>query len=499
MERVVNNVAWLRFCVVIVGWFPLAVAITLVATNPTSAAEKFPFTAVIATIEASVRSGPSTDFYATEKLAKGSEVEVYRRDASDWYAIRPPNGSFSWVAAQHLELTEDPLLARVINVPVKTRIGSRFSDVHDVEYISLRKGEVVEILGSKKLRSDDVPAERWFRISPPAGEFRWVHADDIKPKSSREPVTEVSVGSDTIETFDLPSGDGKQEDVFSEAKVSDVDHLPPAAGSTETVRAVSYYDDPIAPAPDTAVELREGDSTHVNTVTWQAVAEPADVLSAPEPRTFQDRFGALNVMLSRAVLDEIEEWQFGNVERQAKLLREQANNSEEEDLAEALLAKVQEFQDLKARNARLASSPSHLEVIVAQRDERTRSTATPGKLPPFESDARIPTGPEMPRQVTTVAATATKVGSGLRQTEVVDNSVFDATGLLIAVQSRRADVPKFALTDTRGKITQFVSPNGRTTLNRYLNQRVGILGDVGYVRKLNKMHVVANKVVALKR
>ena len=45
-----------------------------------------------------VRSGPGENYYPTDKLKAGQEVEVYRHDPGGWYAIRPPKGSFSWVA-----------------------------------------------------------------------------------------------------------------------------------------------------------------------------------------------------------------------------------------------------------------------------------------------------------------------------------------------------------------------------------------------------------------
>ena len=109
----------------------------------------FPYRAVVLEDEAPIQSGPEQGFYATDRLVKGAQVEVYRVDNSDWLAIRPPQDSFSWVAAENVELTASGTRVRVINTPAKTRVGSKFSDAHDVEYISLELGEVLELFGTK--------------------------------------------------------------------------------------------------------------------------------------------------------------------------------------------------------------------------------------------------------------------------------------------------------------------------------------------------------------
>src|SRR5262249_30228485 len=57
----------------------------------------------------------------------------------------------------------------IINAPrTVARVGSAFSDVRDVIQVRLDKGEKVELM------SDVAPDSPWCKISPPAGEFRWV-------------------------------------------------------------------------------------------------------------------------------------------------------------------------------------------------------------------------------------------------------------------------------------------------------------------------------------
>ena len=142
--------------------------------------QTFPYKAFIATEEVYVRSGPGQNYYPTDKLAKGQEVEVYRHDPGGWCAIRPPEGSFSWVSSQHAKI-EEGKLAVIADSNVSARVGSKFSDIRDSVQVRLKKGEVVEVLDSKKVGSGNSPSQTWYKISPPAGEFRWVSLKYLEP------------------------------------------------------------------------------------------------------------------------------------------------------------------------------------------------------------------------------------------------------------------------------------------------------------------------------
>ena len=71
-----------------------------------AAAEDFPYTAYIAADKTDVVAGPGHRFYATDRLSRGTKVEIYREEASGWLAIRPPDGSFSWMPAEFVERLE---------------------------------------------------------------------------------------------------------------------------------------------------------------------------------------------------------------------------------------------------------------------------------------------------------------------------------------------------------------------------------------------------------
>ena len=126
----------------------------------------FPYKATVASDDVFVRSGPGQNYYATDKLKHGQEVEVYRHDPGGWCAIRPVDGSFTWVSSHFLKPMKNHL-AVVTEDGVSARVGSRFGNPRDVIQVRLHKGEVVEVIELASRRS-------MVKIAPPSGEFRWV-------------------------------------------------------------------------------------------------------------------------------------------------------------------------------------------------------------------------------------------------------------------------------------------------------------------------------------
>ena len=158
-------------------------ALCWLVANPGLAEEtndpSFPYSAYVDEHGATILSGPDQDFYSTGRLEWGTKVEVFRHD-DDYAAVRPPAGSFSWVPAEAVEATEDTGIVRVIVNDVHTRIGSTFNDDHAAEYVRLRKNELLEVLGQQELsEAAGVDRKSWFKVSPPAGEFRWIRLKSI--------------------------------------------------------------------------------------------------------------------------------------------------------------------------------------------------------------------------------------------------------------------------------------------------------------------------------
>ena len=148
----------------------LACALLACTQADRAAAESSPYQARVIAGGAPVHSGPGDNFYPTDTLTQGDTVEVYREKPGGWLAIRPPAGSYSWVAERDL-MVKDGGLAEVVRDDVASRIGSRLNDRHNAAQVRLKKGESVEVLGE-----ENISGEKWYKIAPPAGEFRWIQA-----------------------------------------------------------------------------------------------------------------------------------------------------------------------------------------------------------------------------------------------------------------------------------------------------------------------------------
>src|SRR5690348_6782522 len=118
----------IRFAFLLAMW-ACAVAEEAIAESP-------PYEARVIVSGAQVQSGPGDNYYPTDNLNQGDAVEVYREKPGGWLAIRPPEGSFSWIAARDLIL-KDSTIAEVAKDDVASRIGSRLNDRHNAAQVRL--------------------------------------------------------------------------------------------------------------------------------------------------------------------------------------------------------------------------------------------------------------------------------------------------------------------------------------------------------------------------
>ena len=274
------------------------------ALQAVAAAQTFPYKAFVTTDDVYVRSGPGDNYYPTDKLKQGQEVEVYRHDPGGWYAIRPPKGSFSWVSGRALQFDRDNL-AKVVEDRVAARVGSRCSDVRDVIQVRLHRGEVVEVFDARRTgASDTASTNTWYKISPPSGEFRWVSGRFIDPQ--------------------FPA-DGLQR------------HLPSAGPAARS----GHADEP------------------QNLVIARLPSEPSDP-GLPIPRRlsaeqYQQELNDLDVELSTMVVEEPSAWEFSELHQRAQSLFNQAETAVERGRARMILVKIVRFDDIKQRYDKLAT------------------------------------------------------------------------------------------------------------------------------------------------
>jgi len=281
-------------------------------------APQFPYKAFVNADEVYVRSGPGEDYYPTDKLRLGQEVEVYRHDPGGWFAVRPPEGSFTWVSARYLDSSKRGV-SRVTGEGVAARVGSRFSDIRDVIQVRLNKGEEVEVLETKTATDKHGEKGVWCRIAPPAGEFRWVSGKYVDPEFPRDGARKASAAEGmTTAAPMIVAQPGLREPPPRPL------HRPP---ERHPVHVSSAAPPPVGPEPEFA-------------------AMPMRNLS---PEGFIEE--AENLELDRSIMlaEETTVWSFENLRPRAEGLAQQAQTAVERGRARLLLNKIARFEDIKRR------------------------------------------------------------------------------------------------------------------------------------------------------
>jgi SH3-like domain-containing protein len=438
---------------------------------PVAGDEFSPYRARVAVVSAPVRSGPGQNFYATDTLGEGDAVEVYRQRADGWCAIRPPEGSFSWVFARHVRMQEGlakegkPRYAEIDKPDVASRIGSRLSEQRNAVQVRLKKGEVVELIGEEQAGS-----ETWYKIAPPAGEFRWIHENHIRrtgpiaselnqsavpSAESANPSSAAELGdlnepqtNESIITTAIPSDESAIQTVAVEEPAAQASPSTTSTEQNETDWRAAPQESTESLAPPPLAPVAAGaESTDANQIVTNKDITPVSA-DAPKTATSAVPVGSsvgrsltqLELRLSRMVSDPTVAWQIEPLRAEAQSLLGQAQSAAERTAIQQTVAKLDRFATIAQRyRALAASSPG----------------ATPGASP------------------------------------------YDAVGTLRPVKSRRPGAPPFALLDDRGQVVSFVSPAAGVNLQPLIGQRIGVTGSRGYIPEFQRTHIAAGHAAPL--
>ncbi len=486
-----------------------------------AADRQMPYKAYVVSDGAYVRSGPGKNYYPTMKLPLGAEVEVYRHDPGGWYAIKPPEESFAWVAARYVETSEDGL-GTITGEQVAARVGSSFSDIRDVIQVRLHEGEVVEILGEKQFTGTS-EAGRWYRIAPPAGEFRWIFgrmvdadymtsgvresAGNTSPLllPPRAPVGLEATANERLEEparlneLQEPRGTGKEVDFavlepavldLSEERIGGTETSPePAGQQANWVASDGEVSDPAEPRPvraeriaahEEAVQSLPSESESGGTEAKKPLgyvspripelnetAEEAPRPVAGRPSLpFGEALERLEFELTGMLAEEPTVWSLTELEIQAQSLLERASTALERGKVRLLLKKIAQSNDVKQRYAKFVDS----EVQLDRREQRLESL----RAEPGSSDSQ---------------------DSGLAPSQAAPR--YDGYGRLGRVVTSDTDAPRYALVDASGKVTCFVTPAPGLNLDNYVGDQIGVVGTSGYIPKRQARHVTAKHVTPL--
>ncbi len=438
-----------------------------------TAEESFPYVGYIDADSAAVHGGPGTDFYATDRLERGSKLEVYRHDPGGWLAVRPPAGSFSWVAAGQLRMTNNEGIAEVAGIDVAAWIGSRVGDVRELRWqVRLEEGELVEVLGVKRFAATDNDAvETYYKVAPPAGEFRWVRARDV----NRQPLEEVA---DLLAERPL--------DVIRDGQTRRVDFQKPA--DAQTGGASESSDGFVARGTSkTATKRTTPTSKNANATapTSSAAATVRESTSLPTETgvdDFDTQLSKVDIELSLMVARDPQTWQLTTLRKQTETLVEAGKSSTERGRARLLLDRVRDFENLQLRSDDVAPSDR------TAQNESSLVRASDGAIDDMgTANTDVPKGK--------VAGTGPSNGE---PDDTIDPK-YDGSGWLMPVHSQNRTAPLYALLNDDGKVLHYISPAPGLNLHRYLRQEVGIRGQRGYIEKLQTPHLTAERVIVLDR
>lgn len=435
-------------------------------------AEIEPYEARVTTPRTLVHSGPGEKFYPTRALSPGDTVEVYREEAGGWLGIRPPKDSFSWVSEKQLK-RQDGNLAEIREDNAASRIGSELSDKRNAVQVRLKQGEGVEILGQ-----DSIEGETWFKIAPPAGEFRWIHAASVERRGS---ISESAPAEESEPAVISASATSESVAIKSEANSASAN--PPVAGTPAT-SGETWRSPPPGRAPASAGATTSqmtapplaplADAVPITSAPASAAATPAAAPSTapataaapsvpPMPAAPQPLAGASDVSrqlteiemrLSRMASAPPQLWNTERLQRDSEQLLAQAQTQADRDAVKATMAKIDQFTTLARR---YQQAPTN--VAAAGQPVSPVADAAPGAP--------------------------------------ADAGRYDAVGILRPVVSKRPGAPQFALVDERGQVATFVTPSPDVNLQPYLGRRVGIAGNRGFIPEFNRAHVTAGRVTPL--
>ncbi|MCH7752446.1 MAG: SH3 domain-containing protein [Planctomycetes bacterium] len=470
----------------------LGVLVGLLAISNASAQEPFPYVAYVVHADSYVRSGPGQRYYPTQQLPQGFAVEVYRHDGDGWCAIRPPEGSFCWVAAHEVRLVE-PNVAEVIAERTVTRVGSTLSPTRSSVQVLLERGERMAVVTGSP--SDD---RNWLRVAPPAGEFRWIAARDL----GRQAPLEVSPPTPSVNAWSRAKGFSASTATSTEPSTAPTtvepnafDHLRQMPGklSVSTLAATV----PAATYDAGRVDIVAGSPADLQLAQFQGQSQGfAPVAEATPPRIrfrglsetlpsytqqeIPERLREIELRLSQIVIEPPLEWQFDQLQLEADSMLQQAESPEARAQLRDLLERIARFQQVRDGYSQISQATS------GQQQYPVPTLGAPvNPMADLVKNVRQ-------RVREDFADPSNKASAG-----TITEPLYDAVGLLKPVVSRRKNAPQYALVDGKGDVVSFVTPTPDLNLKPYVGRRIGVNGTRGFMTEFRRAHVTAGRVTPI--
>ncbi|MFM8735079.1 MAG: hypothetical protein ACKOC8_07800 [Pirellulales bacterium] len=445
----------------------VAVGVTAVFTGGVRAAEvprsspALPLASRVSADHTYLRCGPGDDFYPTERLSSGTELEIWAVDAGGYCAVRPVRGSFSWVLAGDVQMESSaagearPVTGVVITDGAVARVGSQLNDLRHVTQVALEAGERVRVIERARI-TEGRHAGEWLRIEPPAGEFRWARGEDLVLPPELAPAPAVADSA----AVGLAAA-GEALDAIREA------------GSAVT-QAVAEFDapPPSDPAP-AGGGLFAGWLPRGTNVFDRSATTPPPAVSAGAAAASGDELADIDLALSLAVTGPSDAWNLAPLRDRLRQASTRATSQSDRTRAQAIDARLARFEEIQARQRSIAADqprepePLRLGGMWSSLSALGSRPVRPGVLPGGKPAGGQPSWTP-PDQVET-------------------------TGRLATVISRRPDAPRWAVVDEANNVLAFVTPQPGVDLGPLVGQQVSVRGAKGYMPEYKRPYVVASE------
>lgn len=233
------------------------------------------FSIPIAVDAAPIYSGPDENAYQTGVVAKNRFVEVYFRTENGWCAVRPPQGSFSWVNAKFVRL-ENATEGRVVSPggkAVPARVGAATVEKSSIVQVGLKSNQKLKIVDKTTASNGSV----WYKISPPPGEFRWIRdasllADPALAKLPSKLTFQAEFLAD-LERQELANAQNKQLAQNDANNVGGADFTGTTEPETATLDAAEFKKQAIALNADVFQTLQKPTATNAELALLASRAE----------------------------------------------------------------------------------------------------------------------------------------------------------------------------------------------------------------------------------
>ncbi len=203
----------------------------------------------VAVEQARLYAGPSSDFYPTGDAKRGTVLEVYHRTDNGWLGVRPPQGSFSWVPASQAYLLPGGRVIEITDASAVSWIGTELGSAKQYRWqVQLKVGEQLSLLGEATIKSETDDREAlWYKVSPPAGEFRWIEKAAIS--KSAPPVNPTGGPSESLAATGVKSVSASAGAAPGESSTDDEKNADAENGKSEksVVQSASFERPAAAP------------------------------------------------------------------------------------------------------------------------------------------------------------------------------------------------------------------------------------------------------------